>query len=96
MGAASDLPRDPWDVVQRMYRTGFRDDHLRVITRLVVARWLFNDLLFYPQRKTSLLLTEEYLKLARITPGDAEVFYAEAGRYRKIVLAGRTAVERFL
>jgi hypothetical protein len=85
IGAASELPRDPWDVVQRMDRTGGRDDHLRVITRLVAARWLFNDLLFDPQRKTSLLLTEEYLKLARITPGDAEVFYAEAGHYRKIV-----------
>ena len=51
MGAASDLPRDPWDVVQRMDRTGGRDDHLRVITRLVAARWLFNDLLFDPQRE---------------------------------------------
>jgi hypothetical protein len=79
------LPRDPWEVVRRMDRTGRRDDHLRVITRLVAARWLFNDLHSDPKRKTSLLLTEGYQKLARMTPGYAEVFYAEASQYRKIV-----------
>lgn len=87
IGAASALPRDPWEVVRRMDRTGPGEDHVGVITRLVAARWLFNDLHFDPKRKTSLLLTEEYQKLARITPGDASagVFYAEAGHYRKIV-----------
>lgn len=87
LGAVSVLPRDPWEVVRRMDRIGRPDDPLRVITRLVAARWLFNDLLFDPKRKTSLMLTEDYLELARITPGDANagVFYAEAGHYRKIV-----------
>jgi hypothetical protein len=87
IGATSVLPRDPWEVVRRMDRTGPGGDHLEVITRLVAARWLFNDLHLDPKRKTSFLLEEEYQKLARITPGDANagVFYAEAGHYRKIV-----------
>jgi hypothetical protein len=85
IAAASVLPRDPWEVVRRMDRSGPGADHLGVITRLVAARWLFNDLVIDPKRKASLLLTEEYLRLARITPGDAEVFYAEARHYRKIV-----------
>jgi hypothetical protein len=85
VGAASILPHDPWEVVRRIDQAGQLEGLPRIITRLVAARWLHNDLVFDPKRKTALLLAEEYLELARITPGDAEVFYAEARRYRKIV-----------
>lgn len=84
MGTAQKLPHDPREVARRMGRVGQRDDLPSVINRLVAARWLYNDLVFDPKRKTALLLEEEYLKLAEIAPGDAEVFYTEAIGYRKI------------
>jgi hypothetical protein len=85
MGVGRMLPHDPREVVLRMDRAGRQDDPSGIITRLVTARWLYNDLVFDPKRKTALLLADEYRKLAGITPGDAEVFYAEASSYRKIV-----------
>jgi hypothetical protein len=85
LGEASMLRRDPREVVRRMDRAGRRDDPLGIITRLVAARWLYGDLLFDPKRMTAPLLAEEYLELARLTPGDAEVFYTEASAYRKVV-----------
>lgn len=85
LGAATMLPGDTWEVVRRLEGTGKHGGQLRIVTRLVAARWLFNDLLFDLKRKAALLLADEYLELARITPGDAEVFYAEASSFRKIV-----------
>lgn len=79
------LRRDPREVVRRIDRAGARDDPLGIITRLVAARWLHSDLLSDPTRKTAYLLADEYLELARITPGDAEVFYTEASGYRNII-----------
>jgi hypothetical protein len=85
MGEAPMLHRDPREVVRQMHQTGVRDDQLAIITRLLAARWLHNDLLFDPKRKTAPLVEREYQDLARITTGDAEVFYTEASGYRRIV-----------
>jgi hypothetical protein len=84
---ATMLPHDIWEVIQRLEGTWERGDDsglLKTVARLVAARWLFNDPLFDPKRKAALPLAEGYRELARMTPGNAEVFYRQASKFRTI------------
>jgi hypothetical protein len=78
------LAGDPEDAARGLAGVASTDDLLRTITRLVAARWLYNDRLFDPRRRLARLLDREYYELAQLTGGDTDVFYREASRFRKI------------
>jgi hypothetical protein len=75
---------DPEEAVRRLAGVASPDDRLRTITRLVAARWLYNDRLFDPRRRLARLLDREYYELAQLTDGDSDVFYREVSGFRKI------------
>lgn len=75
---------DPEDVVKRLADVSLPGERQRTVTRLVAARWLYNDHSFDPSRRLARLLAEEYFDLARLTDGDSEVFYQEAERFREV------------
>lgn len=85
--AAGDRPEfrgDAEDVVKRLADVTSPSERLRTVTRLVTARWLYNDRLFDPARRLARLLAHEYYELAQLTSGDSEVFYREASYFRKV------------
>jgi hypothetical protein len=83
-GEAPLFAGDPEDAVRRLAGVASPDDRLRTITRLVTARWLYNDRLFDPRRRLARLLDREYYELAQLTDGDSDAFYREVSRFRKI------------
>jgi hypothetical protein len=83
-GEAPLFAGDPEDAVRRLAGVASPDDRLRTITRLVAARWLYNDRLFDPKRRLARLLDREYYELAQLTDGDSDAFYREVSRFRKI------------
>jgi hypothetical protein len=60
------------------------EERTRVVTRLAVARWLYNDRLFDPMRQLAQVVADEYDNLARLSGPDGELFYKESTRFRKI------------
>jgi hypothetical protein len=75
---------EPEEAVRRLAGVASPDDRPRTITRLVAARWLYNDRLFDPRRRLARLLDREYYELAQLTDGNSDVFYREVSRFRKI------------
>lgn len=58
-------------------------DRRRVITRLTVARWLYNDRCFDPSHKLAKLVADEYFRLGKLKSSDDEVFFTESTRYSR-------------
>lgn len=83
-GDEPDFSGDVEDVVKRLAGVAVPDVRQRTVTRLVAARWLYNDRLFDPAHRLARLLAEEYYDLARLTDGDSEEFYREASRFRQV------------
>src|SRR5262249_9421067 len=61
-----------------------RGNRPRIITRLTVARWLYNDRCFDPGHQLAKLVADEYDHLRNLDRHDGEVFFAESVRYRRI------------
>jgi hypothetical protein len=59
-------------------------DRLRVVTRLVAARWLLRDRLFDPTFRLAKPLAEAYSDLAELTEGGSAVLESEAGKFRQL------------
>jgi len=83
-GDAPDFCGDAEDVVKRLADVTSPGERLRTVTRLVTARWLYNDRLFDPVHRLARLLAREYYELAQLTGGASEVCYREASYFRKV------------
>ena len=59
---------------------------LRTVSRLMAARWLYNDRLFDPRRRLARLIDREYFELAQLTDRDKDsgVLYREISHFRKV------------
>ena len=76
--------RDPATVVTTLAGTAEPGERRRVITRLAVAHWLFNDRLFDPARQLANEIAVEYANLARLPCPEREPFYLESAKYQRI------------
>jgi len=83
-GGAPDFADNPEDAVRRLAGVASPGDRQRTISRLVAARWLYNDRLFDPRRRLARLLEREYYELAQVADRDSDVLYREASHFRTI------------
>jgi hypothetical protein len=76
---------EPEEAVRQLAGIASPGDGLpRIISRLVAARWLYNDRLFDPRRRLARLLDREYYELAQLIDQDGQVFYDEVTRFRAV------------
>lgn len=78
------IKNDQRDVVKALAGLEEPGDRLRIVTRLVAARWLARDRLFDPAHRLAGLIKDEYLYLAGKVEGDAQVFYQEAAEFDEL------------
>lgn len=71
-------------VVTRLAGASAPGDRTRVVARLTVARWLFQDRSFDPGHDLAKVVADEYDHLAGLTDGDSEPLYQESARYRRL------------
>jgi hypothetical protein len=81
---ASGFGGDPEDAVRRLAGVVLPGNRLRTVTRLLAARWLYNDRLFDPRRRLARLIDREYFELAQHADGDSSVFFREISHFRKV------------
>jgi hypothetical protein len=82
----ADFASDPEDAVRRLAGVAAPGSRLRTVSRLMAARWMYNDRLFDPRRRLARLIDREYFELAQLTNGDKDssVLYREISHFRKI------------
>ena len=81
-----DFATDPEDAVRRLAGVAAPGSRLRTVSRLMAARWLYNDRLFDPRRRLARLIDREYFELAQLTDRDKDsgVLYREISHFRKV------------
>ena len=82
----ADFASDPEDAVRRLAGVAAPGSRPRTVSRLMAARWMYNDRLFNPRRRLARLIDREYFELAQLTNGDKDssVLYREISHFRKI------------
>jgi hypothetical protein len=76
--------QDPRNVVASIAGHAQPGERRRVITRLAVAHWLYQDRAFDPCHRLAQIIANEYDNLAQLPGPDAELFYQRSAQYRQI------------
>jgi hypothetical protein len=80
--------RDPGSFIATLAGTDVPGDRRRVIARLAVACWLYNDRCFDPHRRLAPLISEQYAHLAGLSGLDGEAFFTESRKWRRVERGG--------
>jgi hypothetical protein len=75
--------RDPRDFVTTLAGVADPRSRTRTVSRLAVARWLYNDRCFDPSHRLARLIANEYDYLAEQRT-DSEALYQQSTKYRRI------------